>query len=239
MAQDSTTPPHQDIIIREPALVMATLSQEQVALLQNPRYLDLVRVLHEKGAMTIEEIAEEYAALARSDQAKSESTVYRYLSLLKGQNIVQETGQRVIPGKIHSRTLYSLTAKYLIVNEPEVDWEGDYGKKLFKDVVSILRALYPEKSIDEKALFQWQLRFQRIASADRRKLIDSKDSDILKLLSVWGPYTVMDLMEYLGWNSVLLADPTIQEDFLNCFGESTELEISSLPTKDENRKIRS
>jgi Fe2+ or Zn2+ uptake regulation protein len=239
MAQDSTTQPHQDIIIREPELVMSTLSQEQIALLQNPRYLDLVRVLHEKGAMTIEEIAEEYAALARSDQAKSESTVYRYLTLLKRHDIVQEAGQRVIPGKIHSRTLYSLTAKYLIVNEPEIDWKGNYGKRLFKDVVSILRTLYTEKLIDEKALFQWQLRFQRIVSADRQKLIDSKDPEILKLLSVWAPYTVMDLMEYLGWNSALLADPTIQEDFLNCFGEVTELEIPSLPTKDENRKIKS
>ncbi|MFX0113205.1 MAG: hypothetical protein ACFFB3_01520 [Candidatus Hodarchaeota archaeon] len=225
--------PHQDIIIQEPQLVMASLNQMQISLLETPRYLDLVRIIHEKGPLTLAEIVEEYAALAKDDQAKSESTVYRYLTLLKDNNLVQEAGQRITEGKTHSRTLYSLTARFLIIDQPEIDWKSHYGQGLFKNLVRMLEILYPNKIIDEKALFQWQLEFQQTVDEDKRRLINSKDPEILDILSAWAPYDVHDLMEFLGWISILIKDSTVQQRFLRCFNLSSKLDAVPLCAENE------
>jgi Fe2+ or Zn2+ uptake regulation protein len=230
MTPDSRENLYQDIIIQEPELAMVSLTQMQISLLEIPRYLDLVKIIHEKGPLTLAEVVEEYSALAKDDQAKSESTVYRYLTLLKDNNLVQEAGQRITEGKTHSRTLYSLTARFLIIDQPEIDWKSGYGQGLFKNLVKMLKILYPNKSIDEKALFQWQLEFQQTVDEDKHRLINSKDPVILDILSAWAPYDVHDLMEFLGWISILIKDSTVQQRFLRCFNQSSELDAVPLYT---------
>jgi Fe2+ or Zn2+ uptake regulation protein len=222
--QNSNGSQSQDVIIQEPELVRTTFDPSQISLLQTPRYLDLVRIIHEKGPLTLGEMAAEYAKLEKDVQAKSDSTVYRYLTLLKESNLVQEAGQRISEGKIHSRTLYSLPARYLIIDEAEIAWESSYGQGIFKNLVTILKILDQNKPIDEPALFQWQLAFQRSVDEDKQRLIKSKDPEILEILAVWGPYSIYELMEYLGWISFLIKDPKAQEAFLKCFSNSVELE---------------
>ncbi|MFX0115255.1 MAG: hypothetical protein ACFFB3_11970 [Candidatus Hodarchaeota archaeon] len=230
MTQDPNTNEYQDVIIQEPELVMSAFNQDQIALLQSPRYLDLIRIIHEKGPLTLEDIATEYAVLAKDDQAKSESTVYRYLTLLKQSKLVQEAGQRIREGKAHSKTLYSLAARYLIIDQPEIDWKSSYGQGVFKNLVAMLRILYRDKPIDEKALFQWQLKFQQVVDEAKNRLINSKNPDILDILSVWAPYTIMDMMEYIGWVSFLIKEPNAQDSFLKCFESNSELEATPFPT---------
>lgn len=207
---------------------MATLNPEQIALLRNPRYLTLVKILHEEDPLTLEEIAKKYAELTKEmRQANSKSTVYLYLNLLKQHNIIQEVGQRITKGKTMSRTLYSLTAKYIIIDEPEIDWEENHGCWIFKEILNILKIVYPNKIIDENALFQWQLNFQHIVNADKKRLINSKNAEILEILSVWAPYSINDIVEFLGWISVLLTHPTAQDELLNCFNEHIEVATTS------------
>ncbi len=236
MKQNSIENKQQDIIIQEQELVMTTLNDDQVALLNNPRYLKLIKIIHQKSPMTITEIAEEYAEIMKDDQAKSQSSVYRYLVLLKKHKIVQEAGQRVIEGQTLSQTLYSLTTKYLIVDEPEIDWEGNYGRRIFKEILQILRNLYPNKTIDEKALFQWQLHFQHVVDEGKRKLVNSKNHEILECLSVWAPSSINDLINATGWISVLLKDPSSQQSFLKCFNNSSELETAFESSSTNNAK---
>jgi predicted transcriptional regulator len=227
VVQNNIESHYEDVIIYEPELLMVTLNKEQRALLDNPRYLNLVKIIHEKGPLTVAEMAEEYAGIAKDDQAKSESTVYRYLNALKNNDIVQESGQRITEGKSHTTLLYSLTSNYLVLDEPEIDWESNCGLWIFKEIVKILGILYPSKPINEKALFQWQLEFQKIVDRDKQKLINSRKTEILEIMSVWSPYSINDIMEYVQWNSVLLKDPEVQQKLLNCFNESVELEIVS------------
>ncbi|MFX0184587.1 MAG: hypothetical protein ACFE95_16015 [Candidatus Hodarchaeota archaeon] len=212
---------------------MAVLKPEQITLLRNPRYLSLVKILHEKGPLTLEEIAKKYAERAEKEQAKSKSTVYLYLTLLKQNNIIHEAGQRITEGKTISRTLYSLTAKYMIVDEPEIDWEETHGRWVFKELLKILKIFYPNKTINEKALFQWQLHVQHIVNEDKQKLINSKDHEILEILSVWAPYSINDIIEFLGWISVLLKYPNAQLDFLKCFNDSPESTTVTLSSSND------
>lgn len=230
----------QDVIIQKQDLLMSLVNLDQIALLKNPRYLTLVEILHKKGPLTLSDMAKEYAILAKNDQAKSESTVYRYFSTLKQQGIIQEVGQKIVEGKALSQTLYSLAAKYIIIDELEIDWQNDTGRKIFKDLVKIMKILYPEKPIDEKALFQWQLRFQEVVDSNKKKIINSEKPELLELLSAWAPYDPHDFFEYLGWHLVLLTYPSAQEDFLNCFNKATVLEdeSSSSMVNDERKMGR-
>ena len=59
MKQNSIENQQQDVIIQEPELVMTALNDGQIALLNNPRYLNLIKILYQKGPMTIAEMAEE------------------------------------------------------------------------------------------------------------------------------------------------------------------------------------
>ncbi len=231
MNPNSTEVKHQDIIIQEPELLLISLTEDQIALLKNPRYLNLIKVIHEKGPMILTEMAEEYAILAKDDEAKSESTVYRILNELKQNNIVREAGKRLIEGKTLSQTLYSLTNNYIILDEVEVDWEGNEGQRIFQEIVKIIQILNPDKSIDNKALFQWQLQFQRQVDSDKQKLINSNKPEILDLLSVWAPTRINDIIEALGWLSVLLKDPNAQQDYLNCFSDASVIKAASLSSK--------
>ncbi|MFQ5820371.1 MAG: hypothetical protein ACE5I5_10320 [Candidatus Heimdallarchaeota archaeon] len=236
MNPNSTELDHQDIIIQEPDPLMVSLTGDQISLLKNPRYLNLVKVIHEKGPMTLADMAEEYAILAKDDEAKSESTVYRILNELKQSNIVQEAGKRLIERKPLSQTLYSLTTKYIILDEEEIDWEGSDGQRIFQEIVKILQILNPDKSIDDKALFQWQLQFQHQVDTDKQKLINSNNPQILEMLSVWAPTRINNIVEALGWLSVLIKDPNAQQDYLNCFSDASEGETVSLSTKVDTLK---
>jgi len=211
---------HQDIILQEPELVMTAFTQDQIDLLKNPRYLSLVKIIHERGPVTLTELSETYTELAKS-------SVHRYLTTLKKHKIVQEAGQRIIEGQFQSQTLYSLTARYIIIDEPEINWEGSDGKRIFQELIKILNILYPNKAIEEEALYQWQLQFQRIVDANKQHMITSKDPEILEILSVWAPWTINSIIEDMGFASVLLTDPRAQQTFLNCFNTFSEGEISS------------
>lgn len=238
MVPNSNEIEYQDIIIQEPELVLATLTEEQIAILKNPRYLNLIKIIHEKGSLSLAEMTEEYASQAKDDQAKSESTVYRYLTVLKEHNIVHEAGQRIFEGKTLSQTLYSLTYQFVIIYEPEIDWEGSYGWRIFKEIARILKIIYPNKPIDEEALFQWQLHFQRTVDADKQRLISSRNPEILEILSVWAPWSINDIMEAFGWLSVLIKVPSAQQDFLKCFDASSENKSASLSSRvDSIKKI--
>ncbi|MFQ5818918.1 MAG: helix-turn-helix domain-containing protein [Candidatus Heimdallarchaeota archaeon] len=211
---------YQDIILQEPELVMTTFTQDQIDLLKNPRYLSLVKIIHERGPVTLTELSEMYTELAKS-------SVHRYLTTLREHNIVQEAGQRIIEGQFQSQTLYSLNARYIIIDEPEINWEGSEGKRIFQELVKILKILYPNKTIEEEALYQWQLQFQRIVDANKQQMITSKDPEILEILSVWAPWTINSIIEDMGFASILLTEPKAQQTFLNCFKTLTEEEISS------------
>ncbi len=227
MGRSSSNNCSEDVIIQKQELVMLLVNPDQIALLKNPRYLTLVEIIHRNGPLTLSDMAKEYARLAKDDRAKSESTVYRHFIVLKKHGIVQEIGQQIIEGKTLSQTLYSLTAKFIIIDELEIDWQDNAGRKIFKDLVKILKILYPEKSIDEKALFQWQLQFQQIVDLNKKKILNSEEPELLGMLSAWAPYDPHDFFEFLGWNLVLLTYPSAQEDFLNCFNKSTTLENES------------
>jgi len=236
MNSNSTEVEYQDIIIQEPELLLASLTQDQIAILKNPRYLNLIKVI-QKGPLTLAEMAEEYAALAKDDEAKSESTVYRLLTDLKHNDLVQEAGKRLIEGKPLSQTLYSLTTKYIILDEQEIDWEGSDGQRIFQEIVKILTILYPDKSIDKEALLKWQLRFQRQVDEEKQKLISSKSPEIYELLSVWAPASINDTFEALGWLSVLLKNPDAHEDYLKCFMDAKDVDEASFTSKVDTTKI--
>ena len=236
MNPNSTELNHQDIIIQEPDPLLVSLTGDQISLLKNPRYLNLVKVIHEKGPLTLADMAEEYAILAKDDEAKSESTVYRILNELKQNNIVQEAGKRLIERKPLSQTLYSLKTKFIILDEEEIDWVGSDGQRIFQEIVKILQILNPDKSIDDKALFQWQLQFQHQVDTDKQKLINSKNPKILEMLSVWAPTRINNIIEALGWLSVLIKDPNAQQDYLNCFSDASEGDTVSLSSKVDTLK---
>lgn len=236
MNSNSTEVKYQDIIIQEPELIQISFTQDQIAILKNPRYLNLIKVI-QKGPLTLAEMAEAYAALAKDDEAKSESTVYRLLTDLKHNDLVQEAGKRLIDGKPLSQTLYSLTTKYIILDEQEIDWEGSDGQRIFREIVKILTTLYPDKSIDEEALLKWQLRFQRHVDKEKQKLINSNSPEIFELLSVWAPASINDTFEALGWLSVILREPEAQKDYLKCFKDTIGVDEASFTNKMDTTKI--
>lgn len=229
MNQNSTESDFQDIIIREPELVLV-LNSDQIALLKYPRYMSLLKILYQKGPLILGDLTEEYAKLVKEDMAKSESSIFRYLTVLKENNLIQEAGQQVVEGKAHSKTLYSLIAKYLIDYEFKKDWAGSHGQMVFQELLKLLKILYPQKLIDEQALYQWQLRFQHSINADVKRLLTSKDPEILEILSIWTLYPFYDIISYLTWESFLIRESNAQENFLNCFTDSLGDEPTSLPS---------
>lgn len=211
----------QDIILKKPDFVKVLSSEtnpQEIQLLHNSRNLDIIRILHQlDNIASLNDITLKFAEEASDDQAKSESTIYRALQDLKSDNIVYESGQRVIEGKTQSQTLYSLTSKYILINEPRIDWDSSRGKLLFKEILQIFQILYPDILIDELCLFEWVTEFQRTVDTYKTQLISSNDKEILDLISIWSFMTINDLMEYIGWLTVLLAKPVSQHRFQVCF----------------------
>lgn len=210
----------QDVIINEPELVITNLNPDQIIILRNPRYLNLLKILYQKGPLTIDDLTKEYGDLVEIAKARSKTTIFRYITLLKRSNIVQEAGQRVIEGKVHSKILYSLTANHFIVDEKENELKRNREQFIFKELIKILKILYPHKMINEQTLFLWHERLLQNIDADKQRLITSGNPEILEILSIWTPYSFDDIIAFLGWKSYLLKNPLAQEDFLKCFNGS-------------------
>ena len=102
---------YQDVIINEPELVKTGLNSDQINILPNPRYLNLLKILYQKGPQTLIDLTEEYASVVEIAKVRSKTTIFRYITFLKKNNIIQEAGQRVVEGKVHSKILYSQKAK--------------------------------------------------------------------------------------------------------------------------------
>lgn len=224
---------YQDVIISEPELVKTNLNPDQIKILRNPRYLNLLKILYQKGPLTIDDLTEEYTILVEIAKARSKTTIYRYIILLKTSNIVQEAGQRIVEGKIHSKTLYSLTANYYIIDE---GGNGNRDQVIFKELINLLRLIYPHKMINEKTLNQWHKRLIESIDEDKQRLISSGNAEILEILSIWTPYSFNDIIAFLGWESFLLKDPRAQEEFSKCFSDSKTIDTKYRPSIDSKKQ---
>ncbi|MHA2333478.1 MAG: hypothetical protein ACXAEU_15755, partial [Candidatus Hodarchaeales archaeon] len=240
MKHNSPTEKYLDIIINEPELAISTLNPDQIKILRNPRYLNLLKIMHKKGPLTINDLTEEYSKLVEVNKVRSKTTIYRYITQLKRSSIIQEAGKRVVEGKAHNKTLYWLTANNFIVDEKGNEWKGSREQIIFKELMKILKILYPRKMINEKALYQWHKRLQQSIIADKKLLINSGNPEILEILSIWTPYSFDDIIAFLGWESFLLKEPSAQEDFLKCFSDSkmSTTEQSSSIESDKYEKVK-
>ncbi len=233
MKINSSKEKYQDIIIIEPELVKTILNPDQIQILRNPRYLNLLKILYQKGPLTIKDLTEEYTKLVEIAKASSKTTIYRFITLLKLNNIVQEAGKRVVEGKVHNKTLYSLTANYFIVDE---GGKENRGKMIFKELINLLNLIYPNKKIDEQALSKWHKQLIESIEEDKKRLISSENTDILEILSIWTPYSFNDIIAFLGWESFLLKDAGAQEKFLKCFSDSKISQTEHRPTIDRKKQ---
>ncbi|MHA1169628.1 MAG: helix-turn-helix domain-containing protein [Candidatus Hodarchaeales archaeon] len=214
---------YQDVIVKEPDLVFSELNEDQVTALRNPRNLNLIRIIHFNEPLTVNEMVREYEKVAGED-AKSESTVYRILKELEKLDLIMECGKRVSEGKVLTKNLYSLRARFIILDETEVEWKEESGREKLRELIKILNIVYPGLKIDKESLFQWQLHFQRLVDEDKQKLVNTKDHEILELISIWSPFNIADLIEFIGIYSVIIKDKAMQKKFLACFTKKTPSE---------------
>ena len=223
----------QDIIRKSPEFkrILSTVNdRDKIRLLKNSRYSNLLKVIHNLGnTADLSSIAEEFSNLLSKNQniddnqgkISKKSTVYRSIQeLMKSEyNFIMESGQRITPGVTAVKNLYSLTSEFVLIDEQEVDWESTKGKNLFKEIINILRMLFPNKPIDEVLLYNWHLQFTEMMNTYKSKLLSSTKPKILDLLSVWSILSINDIIEYIGWIAINFSNNRVQEEFLSCFSK--------------------
>ena len=101
----------------QPEIVKIVCEEDKLALLKDPKYVPIIKMLR-KRPMTVKEIEAEYnQGFEDESDKKSDKTLYRYLKELENAALVIPTGQRVVIGRTATETLYGRTAKIFYLGQ--------------------------------------------------------------------------------------------------------------------------
>ncbi|HUU79294.1 MAG TPA: hypothetical protein VMX55_13195 [candidate division Zixibacteria bacterium] len=213
----------EDIIDKTIPLKKLDFTNNQKRILRNPRYRHLLRIIHLKAPIAFDEMLIEYQKLEYVE-SKSESTVYRLLQTLKDEELVIEIGKRVIEGQILTKSLYSLTANFYILDFKDPDWTSKDGKKLFFEALKIIKLFYKNKTVNEMKYYEWICYYQKMMNENHVILINSNDPELLEIISAFSHPNIQLVMKNTLFISILLQDENLVQKLDECFlPKETEL----------------
>ena len=216
MAANAGKKEFEDIIDENIPLKKMDFTDIQSGILRNPRYRFLLGIIQNNAPITFDEMFEEYQKLDNVE-SKSESTVYRLLQTLKEEKLVIEVGRRVIEGQILTKSLYSLTAKYYLLDYFDPDWTSKEGKKLFYEVLKIIKLWYKDKAIHERKYYDWICYYQKLMDINHKKLVDTEDPELLEIFSVFSHPNLQLIFKNALFVSILLQDENLIKKLEECF----------------------
>ncbi|MFW9922306.1 MAG: hypothetical protein ACFFDW_03345 [Candidatus Thorarchaeota archaeon] len=206
-----------DILQKEISLKRTTFTEEQMSILMNPKFRMLIKIIHTKKYLTFDEIVSDYQNLDTFIDSKSESTIYRLLQTLKEYDLVIEIGQRITEGQILTKTLFSLSAEYFIIDEPETDWTSEMGISLFLDVLESLKICFKDNTIHEMKLYNWLINYQQLIIDLHEKIFATANPKILEHIAYWSYPNPVLLLKNSLFILILLKNENLVNDLKKCF----------------------
>ncbi|NHJ46809.1 MAG: hypothetical protein FK733_03380 [Asgard group archaeon] len=234
MSDNSSSQDYADIITKEIPLVKDKFTKKQNASLSNPRYLRLLKIIHDFGPLTLNQIVEIYPEKVADDEANSISTIYRSLQFLQDQKLVIEVGTRITEDKLFTKKLFSLTAKFFVKRDEEIYTRKTIAPFVFSNILRILETLYPEQLILEISLSKWMTNFVNLYNEICLEILNSQDPTILKLISVWSSPPPRDLLVDAILLSVLFQNKLLIPQLLECFPTKT----GKLPLEEKYPRVK-
>jgi hypothetical protein len=220
VSKKSGTDDYEDIVKFEPTAIKLVYEDDANALLWDLSHSLIVRILRQ-GPKTLREIVVKYNEAANEDDTldeKSDTTIYRYVKALEDVSLVTQAGRRVYLGKTTTEILYARTAK---VFEPKAlplsYWQSDRGRALFHRVFSAISKISPDQKVMKKCLSDYILKFERAKEREVKAMLDRIDDESLELITGGDWWEISQTLNYTGIFGVILNQPKILEELLNCF----------------------
>lgn len=234
MSDNSTDQDYSDIHTEEIPLVKSKFTKKQLLTLSNPRYLRLIKLIHEKSPLTLEELIEDFKKKVADTEPSSSSTIYRSLQFLKEQNLVVEVGNRIREDTLFTKTLYSLSAKFFVIKDERRNQESIASSIVFSHILRILEALYPGEVIFEVSLSKWMDYFEDLYNEASREILRTNNPTILELISVWSYPSINDLFVTAIYFSILYQNESLISQLSDCFPNTQK----ASPSKEKYPRVK-
>ncbi|MBD3190707.1 MAG: ArsR family transcriptional regulator [Candidatus Heimdallarchaeota archaeon] len=207
-----------DVIDFQPEIIKVVTDEETGKYFEDENLLLVLKLLR-KGAMTVDDLVQEFK---KQDVEKSDKTIYRYLNKLTQADLVAKAGKRVLKkgDDYTTQTLYSRTAKVFFENYSEEEKQKPQHrkpKKLFDVCRLLIGQLYGESKGDPECFNQFAKQIQKEQKELIIDLFQNAGEEVYKKITDFDWDSMNFVMEFVSWVA-LSQKMNFREKLHECYG---------------------
>lgn len=210
----------------QPEIVKIVCEEDKLALLKDPKYVPIIKMLR-KRPMTVKEIEAEYnQGFEDESDKKSDKTLYRYLKELENAALVIPTGQRVVIGRTATETLYGRTAKIFYLGQNDkVEEHFSKNPKMISAISNLIKRYLDTDNLetDENQLISLLTKFHNVSVNEITKILETSKPEDLNIFTDMDFEDINYVLDSVGAIIILMKYMDLHEELMKSFRKKEAL----------------